>query len=166
MEGHRPRPAGCGREGSTVRIVRVVLLAVAGGFIAGCSGAKYSLAHYSEDLGQIPPAPQSGGAGPPGIRPTLTALPESLADLLDVYRRRLVETAHPLAAELAEQYAATEIANLRRHYDGREEALGLALRSRLRAPVFRPLVPAEVDPKGGPFPPGEQAGQAGQGRGP
>lgn len=155
-----------------MNIAQVGLICIACGIVAGCSGAKLSPDHFSEDYGQAPAVPKSGGSGPPEFK-TAFELPTenftihaSLPELFAAYRRKLIDIGHPLPAGLAEQYADKEIGILRQRYSGRDEALRAVLIGRLRAAVVRPGVPSDIDHKGTPYPTDRGAAQVGERRAP
>jgi len=106
-------------------------------------------------MGQIPPKAIRVDQAPPNvpepgvITDSEIILPEQLSALLSAYRLTLIEMLHVVPAELAEQYADTEIMNLQRQYKGQDDELRHELGRRLR----------EAQPHYGPLPPpgGEKA---------
>jgi hypothetical protein len=139
-------------------IVKLGVLCVALGLAGGCTGAKISLDHHSEGYGQAPPIPKAGGSGPPELGRVIElpaddfTIPTGLPDLLDVYRERLVAMGHVFSASLAEQYADTEIASLKRRYGADSAALRAELIRRLQPKIARPGSPNDLKQKTATYP--------------
>ena len=114
------------------------LIWIMAGMIAGCTGARISLEHFSEGYGDAPPAPRPGGSGPPQFQRIIElptddfAIPSTLPELLETYRLKLVMMGRPFPEGVAERYANAEIAVLKRQYAGNDEALQAELTKRLR----------------------------------
>ncbi|UCE88821.1 MAG: hypothetical protein JSW10_10930 [Pseudomonadota bacterium] len=141
------------------------LLCVALVLVAGCTGAKISLEHHSEDIGQAPPTPQAGGSGPPELGRVFVVptndftIPNRLPDLFALYHERLVAMAHVLPAEHAQQYADQEVAILKRRYAGDESALREVLIRRLQPRSAHPGSSKQIKQKGPVYPTDYEAEQ-------
>jgi hypothetical protein len=99
--------------------------------------------------GQKPPKPIRVEQAPPDVvdRAEVTdselSLPEQLPDLIRVYRLKLIEQLPVISYELAEKFADTELADLRRRYNGQDSALRDELKNRLQhmQPHYGSLTP-------------------------
>ncbi len=106
----------------------------------GCGSAdpRVSRSHVARDRGQTAPKATRVAEAPPNVPEPAEitedefVLPDQLPDLLIAYRLKLIENLPVISAELAEQYADTEIADLKRRYSGQEDALRRELGRRLR----------------------------------
>lgn len=114
-------------------------------------GAEGVAAPTPSRFGPIGPRPDSGA------RPDLLPPPAGLPALTTAYRRHLREMAHPLPADLAEQFADVEIESLRRQYAGRDADLERELVRRLTAPQRQTDQPMRLPrrPLPGAYPPDE-----------
>lgn len=150
-------------------IAKLGLLCIALALFTGCSGAKISLDHHSEEYGQPVPIPKAGGSGPPELGRVIDlptddfTIPSRLPELLKVYRARLVAMGHPLPVSLAEQYADAEIASLRARYAA-DSALRAELIRRLQPRPSHPGSPTNLKQKSPIYPaePGEEQVEPGR----
>lgn len=149
---------------------RYGLLCITFAIVGGCSGAQISLDHFSEDYGQAPPVPEAGGSGLPGFGVVFEpptddfTMPNRLPELVTVYREKLVAMGHVFPGDLAQQYADSEIASLKRQYSGDETALRAELTRRLRSKVARPGSSKDLTQKGPIYPVDPSDTQTEQGR--
>lgn len=112
--------------------------------ITGCGGARFSYDHFSEGYGQAPPIPKPGRLGPPGTGRVIDLpvddfqIQGQIPELLELYRRKIIEMGQPLAEGVAQRYADAEVTNLQQRFAGDDEALRAELIRRLRPTVARP----------------------------
>ena len=151
-------------------IFRYGLLYATFALVAGCTGAKISLDHFSEDYGQAPPTPQPGGSGPPELGPVFVVptndftIPNRLPELFALYHQHLVAKAHVLPPDHAQRYADQEVAILKRRYGNDEAALRAELVRRLQPRSAYPGSPDKIKQNGPIYPAEHEPGQVSQGR--
>jgi hypothetical protein len=119
------------------RIIPCLCITLIGSLGCGSSDSRTSRAHVALGRGQKPPKPIRVDQAPPEVveRAEVTdielSLPDQLPDLIREYRLKLIEQLPVISYELAEKFADTEIADLRRRYNGQDSGLRDELINRL-----------------------------------
>jgi hypothetical protein len=127
-----------------MKLIKFVIILTIWILITGCGGARISYDHFSEGYGHAPPIPRPGGQGPPGIGRVFDLpvddfqIEGQLPELLELYRRKIIEMGHPLAEGVSQRYADAEVKNLQQRFAGNDKALRTELIRRLRPTVARP----------------------------